>query len=126
MNLTPNFKLSEFKCKDGSNVPACLHVNVQELAENLQVLRDELGKPITIISGYRTPDYNESIDGAKKSQHLLAKAGDIKVSGMESTDVHEKILALIEEGKMKQGGVGVYPTFVHYDVRGTKARWGAV
>jgi hypothetical protein len=40
--------------------------------------------------------------------------------------VHKIILDLIEEGKMKQGGLGLYSSFVHYDVRGTKARWSFV
>jgi hypothetical protein len=30
---------------------------------------------------------------------------------------------LIAQGKIIEGGVGIYPTFVHYDIRGTKARW---
>ena len=33
------------------------------------------------------------------------------------------IWRLIDEGKMKQGGIGVYSSFCHYDTRGTKARW---
>ena len=125
MQLTPNFTLKEFRCKDGTDVPDAIFVNVQELADNLQVLRDSVGKPITVISGYRTPEYNQNCGGAPLSQHLTAKAGDLKASGMTSDELHAAILELIDEGKMKQGGVGLYPTFVHYDIRGTKARWGA-
>ena len=62
MKLTENFSLHEFKCRDGSVVPEELMDNVKELAENLQVLRDFIGKPITVISGYRSPSYNKKID----------------------------------------------------------------
>jgi uncharacterized protein YcbK (DUF882 family) len=115
MNLTENFQLSEFSCKDGKGVPLELLANVKELAENLQVLRDEVGVPITITSGYRTPAYNKKIGGAKNSQHCHARAADIKVQGLTPKEVKETIERLIKEGKMKQGGIGVYPSWTHYD-----------
>ena len=121
--LTKNYKLSEFKCRDGTWVPDELLENVQFLAENLQVLRDKIDMPITVISGYRSPKYNRKIGGARKSQHMKAKAGDIIVRGMKPDDVRAEILALIKEGKMVKGGVGRYTTFTHYDTRGWNARW---
>ena len=121
--LTKNFHLREFRCKDGSDVPEDLLDNVSLLCENLQVLRDHIGKPIRVISGYRSPKYNRRIGGAKRSQHMLAKAADIKVSGMTPSEVKSEIVKLIKEGKMKSGGVGLYTTFTHYDVRGRNARW---
>lgn len=123
MKLTENFNLSEFKCpKEGLPTGEILE-NAKELADNLQVLRDEIKLPIRIISAYRSPDYNKSIGGAEKSQHMYGKASDIKVEGMTPVEVHKVILKLISDGKMKQGGVGLYETFVHYDTRGTRARW---
>ena len=121
--LTANFSVSEFRCRDGSGVPDELQDNVQLLADNLQVVRDLLGKPIRIISGYRSPAYNLKIDGARRSQHMLAKAADIKVAGMTPTEVKAVIEGLIAEGKMEKGGIGLYQTFTHYDVRGRNARW---
>lgn len=121
--LTPNFKVSEFKCKDGTEVPEKFLANVQKLAENLQVLRDFIQKPIIVISGYRSPKYNRKIGGARKSQHLKAAAGDIIVPGMHPDDVRDTIIKLIKEGKMAKGGVGRYTTFTHYDTRGWNARW---
>ena len=99
--------------------------NVKKLAKNLQVLRNHIQKPITIISGYRTPEYNKKCGGVKRSQHLLAKAADIIVSGMTSLEVRDTIIQLIKDGKMDSGGVGIYPTFTHYDVRGRNSRWGS-
>tara|TARA_Y100000114_G_C11763900_1_gene331891 strand:- start:14649 stop:15035 length:387 start_codon:yes stop_codon:yes gene_type:complete len=125
MKLEKNFSLHEFRCKDGTDVPEEFMCNVQQLCMNLQVLRDHINKPITIISGYRSPEYNKKIKGAKRSQHLLAKAADIVVAGMTSLEVRDIIIQLIKEEKMDPGGVGIYPTFVHYDVRGRNARWGS-
>jgi uncharacterized protein YcbK (DUF882 family) len=121
--LTANFGLSEFRCRDGSGVPEELLENVQLLADNLQVLREHLGKPIRVISGYRSPKYNRKIGGARKSQHMLAKAADIKISGMAPGEIKRVIEDLITLGKMHPGGVGLYKTFTHYDVRGRNARW---
>ena len=123
MKLTENFSLHEFRCKDGSDVPEEYMDNVRELAENLQVLRDKISKPITVISGYRSPEYNKKIDGARRSQHMLAKAGDLIVKGMTPDEVKAEITQLIKEGKMKKGGVGLYTHFTHYDVRGFNRRW---
>jgi uncharacterized protein YcbK (DUF882 family) len=123
MNLTPNFSLKEFECKDGTPVPQKYIENIKELAKNLQVLRDEIGLPISINSAYRHPKYNKSIGGAKFSQHLTASASDIVVRDLTPKKVAKTILKLIKSGKMKEGGVGLYNGFVHYDIRGTKARW---
>ena len=115
--------MSEFMCKDGSDVPDSMLDNVKLLAKNLQVLRDEIGKPIRVISGYRSPKYNRKIGGARKSQHMTAKAADIKIKGMTPAEVKRTIVRLIKEGKMMSGGIGLYRTFTHYDVRGRNARW---
>ena len=121
--LTKNFSLKEFRCKDGTDVPDEYMDNVQELAENLQVLRDHLGKSIRVISGYRSPKYNRKIDGARRSQHLTASGADIKIKGLLPVEIKVIILDLIREGKMKEGGIGVYKGFLHYDIRGKKVRW---
>ena len=121
--ITTNFSLEEFKCKDGSDIPNDVLPNIIELAKNLQVLRDAIGKSITINSGYRSQKYNAKIGGVKNSQHVKGKASDLRVSGMTPKEVALVIEGLIESGKMKQGGIGIYPNFTHYDIRGVKARW---
>ena len=121
--LTKNFSLEEFKCKDGSDIPNNVLSNITELAKNLQVLRDTINKTISITSGYRSPKYNAKIGGVKNSQHVKGTASDIQIKGMTPKEVALVIEELIESGKMKQGGIGVYPNFTHYDIRGVKARW---
>ena len=121
--LTPNFKLSEFRQRDGTPVPARYRDNVRRLARNLQVLRSDLGRAVRVTSGYRSPAYNRRIKGAPKSQHLFAKAADIRVSGMKPAQVYCAIERLISTGTMRQGGLGIYRKHVHYDIRGKRARW---
>ena len=123
MQLTNNFSLSEFACHDGTQVPDKYFNNVVELANNLQVLRDKIDTPIRILSGYRSPEWNAKIGGAELSQHMTASAADICVDGYTPKKLHKIIEELIASGKMKQGGLGLYSSWVHYDVRGTKARW---
>jgi len=120
---TKNFDIKEFACKDGTAVPEMYYGNVKELMENLQVLRDFFGKPIVINSGYRTEKHNAKVGGKSNSQHLFAKASDIVVRGVSPLEVYRTIEKLISEKKMKQGGLGLYDRFVHYDVRGVRARW---
>ena len=123
MRITENFSLSEFDCKDGSELPTALLPNVLDLADNLQVLRDYLGVPISINSAYRSLEHNRNIKGSKNSQHLLAKAADIVVESKTPEQVANIIKYLISEGKMTQGGLKAYNTFTHYDIRGHKAQW---
>ena len=122
-NLTANFHIREFKCKDGTKVPIELEANVRLLATQLQALRDHIGIPIHINSAYRTEAYNAKIGGSPKSQHKLAKAADLVTSKYTPKQLAAIIKKLIKQGKMMQGGVGVYPSFCHYDCRGTEARW---
>lgn len=133
--LTKNFKLKEFLINDFFDKKSqkkvleefkkdiTLHFNIQKLAYNLQIIRDEFNSPIKINIAYR-PVFWEHMQGRSgNSQHTLCKAADIVVKGYDSDVVAETIESLIMEGKLLEGGIGVYNTFVHYDIRETKARW---
>ena len=120
--ITKNFNINEFKCKDGTPVPSELLKNVIELANNLQIIRDYIDLPITILSAYRTEKHNKKVGGAKKSQHLQGKAADL-LTELNSKKLYDIIEFLINEGKINEGGLGLYDIFVHYDIRGVKARW---
>jgi uncharacterized protein YcbK (DUF882 family) len=119
----PNFTLEEMRCKDGTPVPIEFENNADNVLSNLQVLRDAIGEAIHINSGYRTPAYNAKVGGKPHSQHMQGAACDITVKSMTPKQVHKKILELIKAGKMHNGGLGLYPGFVHYDVREKPARW---
>lgn len=90
MKLTENFSLKEFTfsptaIKNGiKNDPSELVIkNLKSVCENvLQPLRDYLGEPIEITSGYRAINLNKIIGGAKSSQHLHGQAVDFKCNDM--------------------------------------------
>lgn len=123
MNLTKNFHIEEFNCHCGCETPEYARMNIILLADELQKLRVKLGKPIVIHSGYRCKEHNEDVEGAKFSQHLLGKAADFRVPEMDLNEVYVIITRMIESGEMEQGGLHLYSSFIHYDIRGTKARW---
>jgi uncharacterized protein YcbK (DUF882 family) len=125
MQLTKNFSLKEFACHDGSDTPKDVVLRLQKVAIQLQVLRDFLEKPININSGYRNEVYNASIGGVKNSQHVLGNASDISVKGLTPEEVKEALEMLISSGHILQGGIGIYNSFVHYDIgyNGKKRRW---
>ena len=123
--MTKNFKLKEFECKGGCDMPLEVYENIIKLASQLQFLRDYTGRPITINSAYRCPEHNAKVGGSKTSQHLLGKAADITIQSLKPAEVFVLIEDLIDMGHMLQGGLGLYEEkgFVHYDIRKTKARW---
>lgn len=133
--LTPNFSLEEFRCKDGTPYPAeWVNDRLMPLCVILELVRAAFGSPLTIVSGYRTPAHNVSVGGAGKSQHMEGRAADIKPAGglgssllaQRVSDLHALILRMYQEEKLPGlGGLGIYPGWVHVDVRpGTRlARW---
>lgn len=124
LKLTKNFTIEEFDCNDGTKVPTQYIQNVRLLAENLQALRDHLNESVSITgSGYRTYEHNKKVGGAEESQHLTANAADINSKNKTPKQLAAIIERLIKQGKMEEGGIGIYKGFVHYDRRLTKARW---
>lgn len=123
MRLTDNFSLPEFASKDGSAFPEEVKSNLVILANQLEVLRKHFGKPITVTSGYRSEAHNLRIGGEKNSFHVKGMAADIKIEGISPYMVGKQIEMLIDAGKMLQGGIGIYPTFTHYDIRQKRIRW---
>lgn len=92
-----------------------------DLICGLEVLSDILGKP-RVTSGFRCAAYNKNVGGLPDSQHLLGKASDL-VSGWVSPN--EIAIAAQRIPVFADGGLGLYSSFVHLDVRGHKARWGS-
>ena len=117
--LTPNFHISEFACKDGTAVPAHLLSNVSALAVNLEVIRASFGVPLIVNSGYRTIEYNRKVGGVVGSQHLIANASDIVIKGVSPFFLFKTIRELMKSGKIEAGAVILYNSFVHYDRRGS-------
>lgn len=65
------------------------------ITQCLQPIRNYIGKPIQITSGYRCKTLNElpTIKGVPNSQHTKGQAADIVIKGMTPKQVIEKIVA---------------------------------
>lgn len=120
--MSENFRVKEFRCKDGSD-PIFIDTG---LVNVLQAIRNHFGKPLTITSAYRTAAHNKAVKGATYSQHCYGMAADIRVQGVDV----ETVAAYAESILKGTGGIGRYPVkkgrpagWVHIDVRTTKSRW---
>ena len=113
--LSKNFKVSEFKCNDGSDTVLIS----DKLVGLLQNIRDHFGAAVTINSAYRTESYNKKIGGATKSQHVNGTAADIVVKGATPLEVAQYVEHIMPDS----GGIGVYQSFTHVDVRANRSRW---
>ena len=82
--------------------------NIKSLVENiLQPLRDDIGKPLIISSGYRCPEVNFLVGGKPTSQHLKGEAADVIY------DNPYELAKRIVELKLPFDQIGLYNTFVH-------------
>ena len=113
--LSGNFKVSEFACRDGSDAVLV----APRLVMVLQTIRDHFGAAVTINSGYRTPQYNTKVGGVTDSQHCYGTAADIVVKGQKPAAVAAYARKIMPDW----GGVGVYDSFTHIDIREQKADW---
>jgi hypothetical protein len=107
------------------------------------------GRPLIIMSGYRTPAYNRSLGNVKLSRHQFGDASDIivdsdgdqvmddlnrdgRINGQDAITLASWIEEIWqgENFASRPGGLGVYNAegehgpFVHVDMRGVRARWG--
>ncbi len=155
--VSEHFRLADFLTHDQTNVWPKFLVLREPLIDKLELVIAELerrGHPVqhlTIMSGFRTPQYNQKGVGrggrAPDSRHQFGDAADIMVDNnrdgrlddlnrdgrVNAKDVKimvDAINAVERDYPELVGGLGLYrPTrthglFVHMDVRGTRARWG--
>ncbi len=80
-----------------------------------------MSKTFTINSGYRSPQYNTQVGGAKNSSHKSGLAIDVSMSGMSDEDIRKFIRTASQEGFM---GIAYYSSsnFVHLDM-GARRSW---
>ncbi len=115
VKLSKNFTVKEFACSDGTDT---VFISLA-LVNLLQKIRNHFGKAVIINSAYRTEAHNKSIGGATYSQHKYGLAADIHINGVTP----KEIAAYVETLMPSSGGIGIYKSFVHVDVRRVKSRW---
>lgn len=75
--------------------PADVVERLRALVVNiLDPLREAVGRPITVNSGYRAPGLNLRVGGASSSQHVLGEAADIECAALSTAALARKIVAL--------------------------------
>lgn len=113
--LSKNFKVREFRCKDGTDE---ILIDMA-LVRYLQQIRDWAGGSITVSSGYRTPSHNKKVGGSDTSKHMQGKAADIVCSNKTPLE-----LARIAED-LGVPGIEWNPVkhYTHVDTRTGNAWW---
>jgi len=111
----PSFSPQEIACRGTGRLMVVPHA-----LDKLQALRDMIGRPMIVNSGYRSPQHNRAVGGAKNSLHMQGIAFDVR---MDNHDPADYIAAARDVGFT---AIGTYPrqNFVHVDARGSAASWG--
>lgn len=81
----------------------------------LQALRDDIGLPININSGFRCKTHNTKVGGASSSKHMEGIAADVSCPGLTPYQ-----LASYAKNIPQFKGIGVYSGWVHLDTRSGK------
>lgn len=111
---------------DGTVVPTQFYGKMERLIRNVNALADNVNVSLRVNSGYRSPNYNGSLEGAAiNSNHMYGEAIDISSPSWSANQLRRKVEELIASGVMEDGGLGYYPgmNFIHYDVGGAGRRW---
>ena len=153
LHVTPNFVVGQFLCKQESGWPKFiapgprLYERLEQILERVNA-HGSNADTLTVMSGYRTPHYNEAIGNVRFSRHLYGDAADIFVdadddgvmddlNGDGTSDIADAELlaswidfpAVPDPDAAVDGGIGLYGPaqwrgpFVHVDTRGAHARW---
>ena len=153
--ISPHFRLKQFLCKQTGMYPKYL-VLKENLLLKLELILSEVNArgyrcdTFHVMSGYRTPYYNQAIGNVKYSRHIYGGAADIfidenpkdemmddlnkdrKIDYKDAAIVYDIIDKLYGRPFYKSfvGGLARYKKtanhgpFVHIDVRGHRVRWG--
>lgn len=100
MNLSANFTLKELTKSDTATRLGLDNTPDEETIENLKLLcekvlqpvREHFGKPVTINSGYRSPESNAAVGGSKTSDHCKGQACDLEINGVSNPDLAQWIM----------------------------------
>lgn len=115
--LSPHFRLSELVVTSSGlpNVPGWRDLlNLRQLAVGtLEPIRELLGVPLRITSGFRSAAVNRAVGGSSTSQHMAGLAADIVPIGMDS----ETAMSILARA-VRSGALRVHQLIVYRDGRG--------
>lgn len=127
--LSPNFTVEEFDCRDGTKVMKRDYNGLEYLCRTfLEPLRKKYGA-CHVNSGFRTASYNAKIGGASRSEHVYTihdgndQAADVTFRTGGPRDWHRTANWIRNRKRNGRGGLGLYSTFVHIDIRDVRADW---
>jgi len=114
MKLTKNFDSKEFACKGDNCCGNSDPISIR-LVEALQELREKVGKPLIISSGFRCNIHNATMGGAIYSYHRWGLAVDVLCPKGLDIETFKDVAMDIKTFK----GIGVYddPPRLHLDIR---------
>ena len=119
MKLSKNFSLNEMLITSTGipNIPTEKEIrNMKLLVDNvLQPLRDYIGRPVIVTSGYRSKAVNDAVGGSKTSGHMLGTAADITAG---TKTLNKKIYNYIRDNCEYRQLINEYNyTWVHVEYR---------
>lgn len=127
--LSEHFVIEEFDCHDGTQCGSREHNGLEYLCKTfLEPLRDKYGS-VHINSGFRTRSYNASVGGASGSFHIYTdhdgddQAADISCDRGTPSQWHSTLNWIRQNKRNGNGGLGLYSTFVHVDLRDYPSDW---
>jgi uncharacterized protein YcbK (DUF882 family) len=83
----------------------------------VQLLRDassHFGRTAYVNSGYRTPERNRRVGGARNSQHMKCRAIDFRVAGVSVGDLRRYVVSNLNKWRLR--GLGTYSSHLHVDI----------
>ena len=137
MQLTEHFTLEELtysniaKSKGVKNEPNESQIeNLKLLAQYiLEPIREKIGCPLFISSGYRSEKINALVGGSKTSQHLLGSAADIQIfdKKLNNKDLFDIIVSMVKNNEIQVGQViwefgETEPNWVHVSLPTSRHR----
>jgi putative chitinase len=118
--ISKYFSVGEVTKGDARRIPQSggdIERNILQLAIELDKIREEWGSPVIVTSWYRPPAVNRAVGGSPNSQHLYARAVDIRPNSLASLI---KFQAWLDQHWFGALGYGAKKGFVHLDRRNAK------
>lgn len=108
VQLSKNFKVGEFHSRNNNTI-----FIEQEIIETLQKIRNEIGQPIDINSGFRSQAHNTAVGGSYNSAHLWGCAADFHARNMSAPELAKIVSKMF--GRNIAIGLHTPENYIHID-----------